>query len=713
MRLRAKCRRAATRLSFWVVLICLHLPDGLFASEKKAESKKQPVAKLKISGYGLFGNRQLQTMLRMLDPDKKKPFYDASYVEDAALLLMSRLQRDGHLRPVITAKLVTDDGQTLTFTWDEPLEPPLPRPLRVRQLHFRIKEGRLYYFDKIRFEGLETVKPKEAKAFFVETGTLLPVKGSRIYSAERLEQGISSLTETLARQGFKDTEVTATNVNQNHRNGRVSVTIQTRQGAKFMVRSVRKEVFYDGAKESNEAEDLQPHEPYSRVWQQNFIQAIKTNYYARGYPDTEVTVEVIEHKPRGKLVEMALLARVQTGSKIKVGEVWFEGHRKTRESVLNRRVEIEEGSLLDRVKAEHGRYRLSRLGVFDSVGLRYDAVDDETRDVVYELHEGKQLDFSLLFGYGSYERLRGGFELDQNNVFGLGHHARLRAAQSFKSSSGDYTYTIPELIRSRFDVFFNASALRREEISFTREEFTLNAGLHRYYRPIFSDAILRYSYQVLGATDTTVPATEGKSSANVGAFIGDFKHDRRDNPLYPHKGYKVFANLEVASDALAGNANYERFEFAASLHQSLGGGRWMHFGVAHGALFPDGDRAENLPFNKRFFPGGENSVRGFQQGEAAPRDENGNVLGAECYVTANVEFEQALTPARSVVGFFDAIGFARRIGHYPLDEALYSAGGGLRWRTIVGPIRLEYGHNLNPRAHDPSGTLHFSLGFPF
>jgi hypothetical protein len=42
-------------------------------------------------------------MLRMLDPDKKKPFYDASYVEDAALLLMSRLQRDGHLRPVITA----------------------------------------------------------------------------------------------------------------------------------------------------------------------------------------------------------------------------------------------------------------------------------------------------------------------------------------------------------------------------------------------------------------------------------------------------------------------------------------------------------------------------------------------------------------------------------------------------------------------------------
>jgi outer membrane translocation and assembly module TamA len=319
----------------------------------------------------------------------------------------------------------------------------------------------------------------------------------------------------------------------------------------------------------------------------------------------------------------------------------------------------------------------------------------------------------LLFGYGSYEMLRGGFELDYNNIFGRAHHARLRATQSFKSSSGDYTYTIPELIRSEIDVFFNASALRREEISFTREELTVNAGLHRYYRPIFSDASLRYSYQVLSATDIDVPPTEGRASANVGAFIGDFKHDRRDNPLYPRKGYKVFANLEVASDSLAGDANYQRFEVATSLHQPLGRGHWLHLGVTHGALFPVGDRAENLPFNKRFFPGGENSVRGFQQGEAAPRDADGTVLGAESYVTVNIELEQALTPAWSVVVFLDSIGFARRISDYPFDEELYSAGGGLRWKTLIGPVRLEYGYNLNPRAHDPSGTLHFSLGFPF
>jgi outer membrane protein insertion porin family len=126
-----------------------------------------------------------------------------------------------------------------------------------------------------------------------------------------------------------------------------------------------------------------------------------------------------------------------------------------------------------------------------------------------------------------------------------------------------------------------------------------------------------------------------------------------------------------------------------------------------------GARAEDLPFDRRFFPGGENSIRGYQEGEASPRDFNGQLIGAETYILGNVEFEQALTRAFSLVLFSDSIGFARDLSDYPANETLYSAGGGLRWKTIVGPIRLEYGHNLNPRPGDPSGTIHFSMGFPF
>ncbi|MCZ7638568.1 MAG: BamA/TamA family outer membrane protein [Verrucomicrobia bacterium] len=123
--------------------------------------------------------------------------------------------------------------------------------------------------------------------------------------------------------------------------------------------------------------------------------------------------------------------------------------------------------------------------------------------------------------------------------------------------------------------------------------------------------------------------------------------------------------------------------------------------------------ADGVPFNKRFFPGGANSVRGYQQGEASPVDAHGNQLGAESALIGNVELEKALTRSWSVVAFLDTVGNAQDMADYPVDEVLSSAGAGLRWNTPVGPVRLEYGHNLNRRPTDPSGTLHLSIGFPF
>jgi outer membrane protein assembly factor BamA len=329
------------------------------------------------------------------------------------------------------------------------------------------------------------------------------------------------------------------------------------------------------------------------------------------------------------------------------------------------------------------------------------------------LKEGREVDVSMLFGFGSYELLRLGFEVNQYNIFGRAHHARFRIAQSFKSSSADYLYTMPELIGEDVDVFFNAFGLRREEVSFTREEYGGSVGAKRFLKAISSDFGIRYNYQILNATETDVAEQVGVTEATVGSFVFDLKRDKRDNPLYPRDGYKLYGSLEVASEVLAGDVNFERMEIGAAFHQPIRRTSWLHLGINHGAVFTQGDPLNQLPFNKRFFPGGENSVRGFQQGEAAPRNADGDVIGAETYLSANVELEQALTEKWSVVAFSDSIGFAKEIGNYPFDETLFSVGVGVRWKTVIGPVRLEYGHNLNPRKDDPIGTLHFSIGFPF
>ena len=106
-------------------------------------------------------------------------------------------------------------------------------------------------------------------------------------------------------------------------------------------------------------------------------------------------------------------------------------------------------------------------------------------------------------------------------------------------------------------------------------------------------------------------------------------------------------------------------------------------------------------------------MRGYNYGEAAPRDKLGRIVGAEIFTLVNIEFEQGLTETWSLVFFTDAIGFAANLSNLPGDEYLVSVGTGVSWKTIVGPVRLEYGYNLHRRRFDPVGTIQFSIGFPF
>lgn len=688
------------------------------AQEAKPQAPKPPKpAVLKISGYGFLGDRELKRMLRNVEFSGKKPaLFAPDMIEDSALMLLARVKRDGFLEPSVRIRLVLTDGRQIRVNASELLDNPLPRSLRVKRAHFYIHKGVLYYYQDIQFQGLTSVPLKQARSYFVETETLLQLKHGRVYTPDNLNRGMFSLADYLDQQGYRDAKIQVAKLEQNHQSGAVTVHISVQQGKKFIVRSVHEEFFNQGASSPESERTIYPNAPYSKLWQQDFVLSLKTNRFHLGYPDAAVALNELRSTTTNNQERVDLLASITNGPVVRIGAVSFKGDKRTRSALLKRRVRIQRGDLLDPIRVEMGRYRLAKLGIFDSVDLDYETMDEHTREVIYRLSEAKTLNLSLLFGWGSYDLLRGGVETDLNNLWGLAHHATLTAIQSLKSTSGDLNYSIPELVGKDIDLFFNGSGLRREEISFTRLEYGGGVGLHKYFQSASTDLSTRYNYQILNAQDFGTfqeVASEGLTNPAVGSVIFELKHDRRDNPLYPRNGYKVFATFETGASYLGGDANYERIEISPSWHHPLGGGRYISLGLSHGLDFPFGSPANNLPFNKRFFPGGDNSIRGYQEGQASPRNPSGQILGAETYTLGTVELEQALTPRWSVVIFSDSLGFARRIANYPFDTGLFSVGLGLRWRTLIGPIRLEYGHNLNPRPVDPSGTVQFSIGYPF
>ncbi len=707
IRERTTWKRRLTRLFAMVFGVLLFIPAPL-----PAEEEVDP-PDLKVRGYGIWGNRDLRRTIELLDTEEDRTHYDANFIEDAVFILNSRLQQDGYLRPKITARVILEDGTEERFTWDERLDVLLPRPMRATAVRFQIDEGILFYYENVEFEGLTVIDENEALPYFVATDILIRLKRTRVFTPRKLDTSIENLREVLEGKGYEQARVVLDETDRDDETGAVSVRIRVREGKQSIIRSSREEVYVEGEEEPSQTVEREPGRPYSRMWVQDSSLDLRNSFYRQGYPDARVEVQTLEREELEDRIEIDLLFRVRTGNKVYLGDVVFDGSEKTRESVLRRRVMAGSGDELDRLEMDQARYRLARLGVFDSVEVEYEEVDEETRNVVFRLVEGKEVDISLLLGYGSYELLRGGLEIEQYNIFGRAHRSRLMAIQSFKSSSLDYRYTMPEVFGENINAFGQATALRREEIDFMRTEYGGTAGLQTFYSKINSDLTLRYSYQLLQSTRFDAIEEDGIGRAQVGSVGFDIRHDERDNPIYPRDGYNLFGITEAASEYFLGEANYQRLEIGASWHKGIGRGAYINVGFTHGLVHAEGEVGRNLPFNKRFFPGGDSSIRGYQFGQAGSRNEAGRLAGSETYSLLNLEFEQVVTPSWSVVLFSDSLAIARRFDSYPADEELYSVGGGIRYKTFIGPIRLEYGHNLNPRERDPSGTLHLSIGFPF
>ena len=123
--------------------------------------------------------------------------------------------------------------------------------------------------------------------------------------------------------------------------------------------------------------------------------------------------------------------------------------------------------------------------------------------------------------------------------------------------------------------------------------------------------------------------------------------------------------------------------------------------------------SEPLPLFERFYLGGPNSVRSFKSRRLSPQDDGGVRVGGTSELLGNIEYIVPLPFNIRVAGFFDignAYGFGTKFDPTDTREA---AGAGLRWLSPFGPLRLDYGVNLDRRTGEDFGAFHFSVGSPF
>jgi outer membrane protein assembly complex protein YaeT len=687
---------------------------GLLAACSAPGAKGPAPATLSVAGVGWLKDRELRISLERLLGDTRGEVLRANAVEDAMFLLMSAVQSEGFLKPTIMVECVDAGGAKTELVLDETMAATVPRTLAARAVRFRVTPGVRYHVREVKFAGLHALKAAAARSFFVGDSALFSGKASRVHTPARLARALDGLQAELRQLGYAEAAVRASDVATDDRTGAVVVSVAVTEGAMWVVSAVR----IDGTEGTNVVVDgvqKAVGQPWTAAVEQNVAGQVRKAFYAKGYADARVRMAHEAGAAKNGVKDATVVARVRAGRIVTLGAVRFEGAEEVREGVLRRRVQAKEGEPLNPLDIDQARFRLARLGVFEKVELRYEPPTGPVRSPVFTVREGRSMETNLLFGYGSYEQARGAVELRQFNLFGRAHQSRLLLVQSMKGSRGDYSYTVPEIFGESVDGTAKLFGLQRQELAFLRQEYGANLTFSTPVRWLGANATAGYTIQSLRNRDNELATRSvDNGQVTVASLNAGLTRDRRDNPLRPRRGYRWFAQVEAASRGLGGEAEFQRFEFGGAFHTPWGSGRWVHAAMSHGVITTWGANDLLLPVNKRFFPGGDSSIRGYREGEASPRGADGRFIGAKSYSLANLDLEQALSAKWSAVVFGDALMTAADLRNYPVGgERLFSAGLGLRYQTLIGPIRVEYGRNLRPRAGDPGGTWQISVGAPF
>jgi outer membrane protein assembly complex protein YaeT len=306
---------------------------------------------------------------------------------------------------------------------------------------------------------------------------------------------------------------------------------------------------------------------------------------------------------------------------------------------------------------------------------------------------------------------------------------------------------IQQTIRPSFDLFGRGVNVElRRAIGFT---MTGSVG-YRYGQNRLTNA--QFLQEEAPLVDRLFP------TVTLSTFSAGLVRDTRDDPLEPTQGVFFGVESEAAFRGIGSEAGFVKAAFQGSVFRRLprnlvfaAGGR---LGLARGfdrtvtisslpvlvarddgvLVFVETDEARlvqisDLPASERFFAGGDTTVRGFaldrlgtgptgdQPGEAPTIDPNGFPTGGNAMLVVNTELRVPVTAAIQMVGFFDAGNVFDRVGHFQLGEIRGSAGFGVRYRSPVGPIRVDLGFKLDRRefagTREPLTALHFSIGQAF
>jgi outer membrane protein insertion porin family len=472
------------------------------------------------------------------------------------------------------------------------------------------------------------------------------------------------------------------------------------------------------------------------------------------------------------------------GPQVIVDRVLIVGAVRTNPETIRRELLLRPGQPLGYADTVESRARLAALGLFRRVTIEEVAHGAEPRrDVLVRVEESPATTVGGGVGVEAASRLltdengvaeeqfevvpRGFFEVGRRNLWGKNRAANLFARVSVRDRDvglnpdgtptadptanyygfNEYrvvgTFREPRVFGSRTDVLVTGIQEQaiRSSFNFARREVRAEAG-HRL-TPVYSLSG-RYSFDRTELFDERFISDENENlidrlfpQVRLSILSSTLLRDTRDNLVDPSHGALMTATADFAMRAIGSEVGYVKTYFEAFSFTQLPPTRrtvlalGARLGLANGFPrfvnsqdvegLPIVSLVDDIPISKRFFAGGDTTVRGFsldRLGDEKTISPQGFPTGGNGVLILNSEMRVGVAGPVQAVGFMDAGNVVARASELRLLELRATAGFGMRYQSPVGPIRLDVGFKLDRRELSPGrmerlSVWHISMGQAF
>jgi outer membrane protein insertion porin family len=689
--------------------------------------------------------------LASLVPIAREHSVDQDLLEDASRRIADYLRDQGYWKAAVPPPERRLEDSRLTIT-------------------FSVNRGILYVVAPggLEVDGVHSVPQEEITGALNRPGARLTP--GQPFMVSHLDAAANVLRALYQSRGFADAEIQSA-VNE-IAPGLVKPVIVVKEGQQVRIGSISVQGNHGLSTEQivgaiTSSREGQPFFPPNVAADRD---AIILRYLNAGYESVQVTPN-ITRSADGTRADVVF--QIAEGLQTIVDHVLIVGNARTDAEVIERQLLLKPGRPLGYSDLLESRRRLSALGLFRRVQIAARG-NPPNRDVIVTVEEalrttigfggGAQIDRRLRAvtpGGEARERYefapRGFFEIGRRNLGGGNRSLNLYTRVSLRPNLdpndtnpfgfSEYrvvgTYREPQAFANFGELTGTAAIEQGVRSTFNFARKGINAELLHRVSPTLRGS-MRYSFGTTRIFDEQLTPEEQSQKITIdrvfpqvrlSAFSAAAARDTRDDVLDPQRGTLLTLDATLAARAIGSQVGFTKGVVEGFFYRGLGR---PHLVLAGGARLgianpfrqivtvtnPDGSVTpqviRDLPASERFFAGGDTTIRGYAlDSVGAPEtiSSQGFPIGGSALVIFNVELRAPVWRDLGAALFVDAGNVFRQASEFDLSRLRGASGFGLRYRSPIGPIRVDLGFKMDRRMIggrlEPRTAIHFSIGQAF